>query len=130
MQYSYPFHSMETRVKRREPCNLATRLFSFATSYMLASARSDDHRLSRARDGSFTCYGLLANLEFSVSRKTQNSVSQKKSPDLYFLFVPQPQPLTFLARSYPTRRVNSLLIGGKFLKKLWCCVGGEYYKII
>ena len=20
--------------------------------------------------------------------------------------------------------------GGKFLKKLWCCVGGEYYKII
>ena len=19
--------------------------------------------------------------------------------------------------------------GGKFLKKLWCCVGGEYYKI-
>ena len=20
--------------------------------------------------------------------------------------------------------------GGKFLKKLWCCIGGEYYKII
>ena len=20
--------------------------------------------------------------------------------------------------------------GGKFLKKLWCCVGGEYYKMI
>ena len=20
--------------------------------------------------------------------------------------------------------------GGKFLKKVWCCVGGEYYKIV
>ena len=27
-------------------------------------------------------------------------------------------------------RLNNFLKGGKFLKKLWCCVGGEYCKII
>ena len=30
------------------------------------------------------------------------------------------------------KRLQQTIIysGGKFLKKLWCCVGGEYYKIL
>ena len=29
-----------------------------------------------------------------------------------------------------TKVLSIMNKGGKFLKKLWCCVGGEYYKII
>ena len=31
---------------------------------------------------------------------------------------------------YPGKRVNFNLYRGKFLPKLWCCVGGKYNKVI
>ena len=43
--------------------------------------------------------------------------------------------MSLLARYFPSRYLDRHAIlemkkGGTFLKKLWCCVGGEYYKII
>ena len=31
---------------------------------------------------------------------------------------------------FDSYKLGSFYKGGKFLKKLWCCVGGEHYKII
>ena len=114
LAFSYPFNSVETRGKRRELYSLATRLFLLLRVICLQATRSDDRRLKShaARDASFTCYGLLANLNFPFLEKRR-----KKSPDLYFVCPPAPTPY-ILTRSYPTRRVNSLLQGGTFLKKL------------
>ena len=38
-------------------------------------------------------------------------------------------PNVSITNSYKLGRVFHVN-SGKFLKKLWCCVGGEYYKII
>ena len=59
----------------------------------------------------------------------QNKLSQQQ--DWYFYLKKQISHLvTDLRHQQSSPSAHHVNKRGKFLKKLWCCIGGEYYKII
>ena len=89
---------------------------------------------------------MIFIFEVTVSLNFQNTSPSKFPPDsllllrhvnkttlsqqLFYILCPTGAILQISTFLCTEKRINYLNKGGKFLKKLWCCIGGEYYKII